>query len=169
MATVQVPLSVTVSMNDDFRASAQNPHVSYFSHKWREEDLLQSWRSITRKNLKNITFNGVRLENQSWRAWWRVSQMNKETVSNQTLDSVHNLITGVPSLISFPGSDIPTFFAGPAYSYRLGATLSRTARSKRARETGSTPQTQRHRWHTSTASASSSDPKRLDDCTMATP
>ena len=57
--------------------------VDYLSHEWREEDVWRSWRSMTR--LKNEIANGIRLENASWRTWWK--QRNKlSTVSPETLN-----------------------------------------------------------------------------------
>ena len=42
-----------------------------------------SWRSMTRQ--KNAIANGMRLENASWRTWWK--QRNKlPTVSPETLN-----------------------------------------------------------------------------------
>ena len=70
-------------------------YVDYFSHNWETLNLLQSWRNITRENWKNKTVNGVRLENISWRVWWKVTRTDKETISKETLklyvgDSAHN-------------------------------------------------------------------------------
>ena len=57
--------------------------VDYLSHDWAEEDVWASWRSMTRK--KNEIANGVRLENASWRTWWK--QRNKlKTISPETLN-----------------------------------------------------------------------------------
>ncbi|KAH9951046.1 hypothetical protein B0H21DRAFT_719234 [Amylocystis lapponica] len=57
--------------------------VDYLSHEWREEDVWRSWRSMTRQ--KNAIANGMRLENASWRTWWK--QRNKlKTVSPETLN-----------------------------------------------------------------------------------
>ncbi|KAG1734027.1 uncharacterized protein EDB91DRAFT_619301 [Suillus paluster] len=57
--------------------------VDYLSHEWREEDVWRSWRSMTR--LKNEIANGVRLENASWRTWWK-QRNNLSTVSPETLN-----------------------------------------------------------------------------------
>lgn len=57
--------------------------VDYLSHDWAEEDVWASWRSMTRH--KNEIANGVRLENASWRTWWK--QRNKlKTISPETLN-----------------------------------------------------------------------------------
>jgi len=57
--------------------------VDYLSHDWAEEDVWKSWRSMTRH--KNEVTNGVRLENASWRTWWK--QRNKlRTISPETLN-----------------------------------------------------------------------------------
>lgn len=59
-------------------------NVDYLSHEWQEEaDVWASWRHTTRH--KNDIANGVRLENASWRTWWK--QRNKlKTVSPETLN-----------------------------------------------------------------------------------
>ncbi|KAH9893462.1 hypothetical protein C8Q73DRAFT_648107 [Cubamyces lactineus] len=57
--------------------------VDYLSHNWKEEDVWRSWRSMTRQ--KNAIANGMRLENASWRTWWK--QRNKlKTISPETLN-----------------------------------------------------------------------------------
>ena len=57
--------------------------VDYLSHQWREEDVWSSWKSMTRQ--KNAIANGSRLENASWRTWWK--QRNKlKTISPETLN-----------------------------------------------------------------------------------
>ncbi|KAB5590821.1 Regulation of carbohydrate metabolism-like protein [Ceratobasidium theobromae] len=57
--------------------------VDYLSHDWQEEDVWKSWRNMTRH--KHEIANGVRLENASWRTWWK--QRNKlRTVSPETLN-----------------------------------------------------------------------------------
>ncbi|CED82742.1 Protein of unknown function DUF1752, fungi [Phaffia rhodozyma] len=57
--------------------------VDYLSHDWTEEDIWSSWRTMTRT--KNEVANGVRLENASWRTWWK--QRNKlKTISPETLN-----------------------------------------------------------------------------------
>ena len=53
------------------------------SHVWKEEDVWRSWRNMTRQ--KNAIANGTRLENASWRTWWK--QRNKlKTISPETLN-----------------------------------------------------------------------------------
>jgi len=57
--------------------------VDYLSHNWEEEDVWRSWRNMTRQ--KNEIANGIRLENASWRTWWK--QRNKlKTVTPETLN-----------------------------------------------------------------------------------
>ena len=57
--------------------------VDYLSHEWREEDVWSSWKNMTRQ--KNAIANGTRLENASWRTWWK--QRNKlKTISPETLN-----------------------------------------------------------------------------------
>ncbi|KAJ4474997.1 hypothetical protein J3R30DRAFT_634174 [Lentinula aciculospora] len=57
--------------------------VDYLTHDWQEEDVWRSWRNMTRQ--KNEIANGIRLENASWRTWWK--QRNKlKTVSPETLN-----------------------------------------------------------------------------------
>ncbi|KAH8110827.1 hypothetical protein DFH11DRAFT_1513861 [Phellopilus nigrolimitatus] len=77
-------LSITTGMPDD---AAVQPlprgQVDYLSHDWAEEDVWRSWRNMTKQ--KNEIANGVRLENASWRTWWK--QRNKlKTVSPETLN-----------------------------------------------------------------------------------
>ena len=70
--------------NDDSSLSTQaRGQVDYLSHEWNEEDVARSWRNMTRQ--KNEIANGPRLENASWRTWWK--QRNKlKTVSPETLN-----------------------------------------------------------------------------------
>ncbi|KAF8317761.1 uncharacterized protein EI90DRAFT_3084903 [Cantharellus anzutake] len=59
-------------------------NVDYLSHNWEEEaDVWASWRYTTKN--KNDIAHGVRLENASWRTWWK--QRNRlKTVSPETLN-----------------------------------------------------------------------------------
>ncbi|KAI0272557.1 hypothetical protein BC834DRAFT_966562 [Gloeopeniophorella convolvens] len=87
MANYLPVLLVSVTTNatpDDTSVSTQaRAQVDYLSHEWREEDVWRSWRNMTRQ--KNEIANGVRLENASWRTWWK--QRNKlKTVSPETLN-----------------------------------------------------------------------------------
>ena len=69
--------------------------VDYLSHQWREEDVWSSWKNMTRN--KNAIANGSRLENASWRTWWK--QRNKlKTISPETL----NWSVPPPFFLSFP-------------------------------------------------------------------
>lgn len=77
-------VSVTNTVPDDSAYETQpEGQVDYLSHNWREEDVWRSWRSMTRQ--KNAIVNGMRLENASWRTWWK--QRNKlKTISPETLN-----------------------------------------------------------------------------------
>ncbi|KAH9832636.1 uncharacterized protein C8Q71DRAFT_262247 [Rhodofomes roseus] len=78
-------VSVTHSTAPDDSSFSTLPEgqVDYLSHEWREEDVWRSWRSMTRQ--KNAIANGTRLENASWRTWWK--QRNKlKTISPETLN-----------------------------------------------------------------------------------
>ncbi|KAG8739776.1 hypothetical protein FRC10_005159 [Ceratobasidium sp. 414] len=73
------------SVADDAHVVSNLPQicVDYLSHNWQEEDVWKSWRSMTRH--KHEIANGVRLENASWRTWWK--QRNKlRTISPETLN-----------------------------------------------------------------------------------
>ncbi|KAG1881080.1 hypothetical protein F4604DRAFT_1922101 [Suillus subluteus] len=65
--------SVNTVPDDTAVSDLPRGQVDYLSHEWREEDVWRSWRSMTR--LKNEITNGMRLENASWRTWWK--QRNK--------------------------------------------------------------------------------------------
>ncbi|KAI0040376.1 hypothetical protein FA95DRAFT_884403 [Auriscalpium vulgare] len=87
MANYLPLLLVSVTTNavpDDTSLSTQaRGQVDYLSHEWREEDVWRSWRNMTRQ--KNEIANGMRLENASWRTWWK--QRNKlKTISPETLN-----------------------------------------------------------------------------------
>ncbi|KAG1725753.1 hypothetical protein EDB19DRAFT_256098 [Suillus lakei] len=85
MANYMTVLLGSVNTIPDDTALSELPRgqVDYLSHEWREEDVWRSWRSMTR--LKNEITNGMRLENASWRTWWK--QRNKlRTVSPETLN-----------------------------------------------------------------------------------
>ncbi len=70
-------LLVSVSTNavpdDSALGTLPRGQVDYLSHDWQEEDVWRSWRNMTRQ--KNAIANGARLENASWRTWWK--QRNK--------------------------------------------------------------------------------------------
>ncbi|KAF8494258.1 hypothetical protein JB92DRAFT_2835005 [Gautieria morchelliformis] len=57
--------------------------VDYLSHNWQEEDVAKSWRNMTRR--KDSIQNGARLENASWRTWWK-QRKKLPTVSPETLN-----------------------------------------------------------------------------------
>jgi hypothetical protein len=70
---------------DDLAALITLPtgQVDYLSHNWQEEDVWRSWRNMTKQ--KNEIANGIRLENASWRTWWK-QRNNLKTVSPETLN-----------------------------------------------------------------------------------
>ncbi|KAG9104246.1 hypothetical protein FRC06_004230 [Ceratobasidium sp. 370] len=85
--TISASLSALAhqSVADDAHVVSNLPQicVDYLSHNWQEEDVWKSWRSMTRH--KHEIANGVRLENASWRTWWK--QRNKlRTISPETLN-----------------------------------------------------------------------------------
>ncbi|KAJ7224132.1 hypothetical protein GGX14DRAFT_424384 [Mycena pura] len=87
MAQYLPVLLASVSANaipdDSALVTLPRGQVDYLSHEWAEEDVWLSWRSMTRQ--KNEIANGVRLENASWRTWWK--QRNKlKTISPETLN-----------------------------------------------------------------------------------
>lgn len=78
-------VSVNANQVPDDSALSTRPRnqVDYLSHQWEEEDVWRSWRNMTRQ--KNEIANGIRLENASWRTWWK--QRNKlKTVTPETLN-----------------------------------------------------------------------------------
>ncbi|KAJ7180781.1 hypothetical protein C8R46DRAFT_886463, partial [Mycena filopes] len=77
-------VSVTHAVPDDSSlVTRPRGQVDYLSHEWAEEDVWRSWRNMTRQ--KNEIANGMRLENASWRTWWK--QRNKlKTVTPETLN-----------------------------------------------------------------------------------
>lgn len=78
-----VSVSTNAAPDDNFVTQRPRGQVDYLSHEWQEEDVWRSWRNMTRQ--KNEIANGVRLENASWRTWWK--QRNKlPTVSPETLN-----------------------------------------------------------------------------------
>ncbi|KAF9446899.1 hypothetical protein P691DRAFT_824153 [Macrolepiota fuliginosa MF-IS2] len=87
MANYLPVLLVSVNANaipdDNVLTTMPQGQVDYLSHDWQEEDVWRSWRNMTRQ--KNEITNGIRLENASWRTWWK--QRNKlKTVSPETLN-----------------------------------------------------------------------------------
>ncbi|KAF7975461.1 hypothetical protein HWV62_9481 [Athelia sp. TMB] len=87
MANYLPVLLVSVTTNaipdDSSVTTLPRGQVDYLSHDWAEEDVWRSWRNMTRQ--KNEITNGMRLENASWRTWWK--QRNKlKTVTPETLN-----------------------------------------------------------------------------------
>jgi hypothetical protein len=100
-------LLVSVNTNavpdDSALVTLPRGQVDYLSHEWQEEDVWRSWRNMTRQ--KNAIANGARLENASWRTWWK--QRNKlKTISPETLNW----------LVATPPHHRPAF-ANLGYSY----------------------------------------------------
>ncbi|KAG6908882.1 hypothetical protein DXG01_002860 [Tephrocybe rancida] len=87
MANYLPVLLVSVAANfvpDDSSVSTlPRGQVDYLSHNWEEEDVWRSWRNMTRQ--KNEIANGVRLENASWRTWWK-QRNGLGTVTPETLN-----------------------------------------------------------------------------------
>ena len=75
--------SVNAIPDDSVVSDLPRGQVDYLSHEWREEDVWRSWRNMTR--LKNEIANGVRLENASWRTWWK-QRNGLGTVTPETLN-----------------------------------------------------------------------------------
>ncbi|KAF9240617.1 hypothetical protein BU15DRAFT_45669 [Melanogaster broomeanus] len=75
--------SVNVIPDDSVLSDLPRGQVDYLSHEWREEDVWRSWRNMTRQ--KNEIANGVRLENASWRTWWK-QRNGLKTVTPETLN-----------------------------------------------------------------------------------
>ncbi|KDQ61498.1 hypothetical protein JAAARDRAFT_30947 [Jaapia argillacea MUCL 33604] len=87
MANYLPLLLVSVTTNafpdDSSFSTVPQGQVDYLSHEWREEDVWRSWRSMTRQ--KNAIVNGMRLENASWRTWWK-QRNGLKTISPETLN-----------------------------------------------------------------------------------
>ncbi|KZT21619.1 hypothetical protein NEOLEDRAFT_1181621 [Neolentinus lepideus HHB14362 ss-1] len=87
MANYLPALLVSVTTNafpdDSSFDTVPRGQVDYLSHQWREEDVWRSWRSMTRQ--KNAIANGARLENASWRTWWK-QRNGLKTISPETLN-----------------------------------------------------------------------------------
>ncbi|TFL02110.1 hypothetical protein BDV98DRAFT_612336 [Pterulicium gracile] len=112
-------VSVNAFYPDD-SAVTQRPRnqVDYLSHQWEEEDVWRSWRNMTRQ--KNEIANGVRLENASWRTWWK--QRNKlKTISPETLNWLKD-------------SDV-TWLYGPLHTATDGAPPPKTSSDEVGRTT----------------------------------
>lgn len=64
---------------DDIAVRPQpSRHVDYLSHNWREEELWMSWKFIVSR--RGDYANAARLENASWRTWWK-NKNNLKTVN----------------------------------------------------------------------------------------
>ncbi|KAI5118004.1 hypothetical protein M0805_008103 [Coniferiporia weirii] len=111
-------VSVNAGMPDD---AAVQPlprgQVDYLSHDWAEEDVWRSWRNMTKQ--KNEIANGVRLENASWRTWWK--QRNKlKTVSPETLNWLKDSdVTWLYGPLHTAIDWMPPLKASPSQSHEL--------------------------------------------------
>lgn len=77
------PPTGTLADDGDLQPALPRICVDYLSHQWAEEDVWRSWRNMTRHKFE--ISNGLRLENASWRTWWK--QRNKlKTISPETLN-----------------------------------------------------------------------------------
>jgi hypothetical protein len=72
------------SGSDDLALVAEpTRHVDYLGHDWNEDDLILSWRFVT-KNRQTMQ-NSTRLENAAWRVWAQ-QRDNLGTVTPESLD-----------------------------------------------------------------------------------
>lgn len=70
--------------DNDVESRSSVINVDYLSHNWEEEaDVWASWRYTTKN--KNDISHGVRLENASWRTWWK-QRNHLKTISPETLN-----------------------------------------------------------------------------------
>ena len=112
-------ISLTNAIPDDSSlTTAPRAQVDYLSHEWQEEDVWRSWRNMTRQ--KNAIANGARLENASWRTWWK-QRNNLGTVSPETLNwfaPIFFISQDVHTSLFFPrlkDSDV-TWLYGPLHT-----------------------------------------------------
>ena len=95
-----VSVNANTTPDDTVLVNAPCGQVDYLSHDWQEEDVWRSWRNMTRQ--KNEIQNGLRLENASWRTWWK--QRNKlKTVSPEALNWLVTVVSVCISAYSFLG------------------------------------------------------------------
>jgi hypothetical protein len=76
-------LPIPIIPDDSALSPLPRAQVDYLSHNWQEEDVARSWQYMTRK--KDHIANGRRLENASWRTWWK-QRNNLPTVTPETLN-----------------------------------------------------------------------------------
>ncbi len=77
-------------------------HVDYFSHNWKEADLVASWRTLTSSKASPAQPENVqRLENASWRTWMK---------------SKFHLGTIPPEAVNWSKDADITWLYGPLYS-----------------------------------------------------
>jgi hypothetical protein len=83
LVSVSAVSSANTAPDDSSLDTQAVGQVDYLSHDWQEEDVAKSWRNMTRR--KDSIQNGARLENASWRTWWK-QRNNLPTVSPETLN-----------------------------------------------------------------------------------
>lgn len=83
LADSQCWASRTPAVDDTSIEYEPSRHVDYLSHEWREEDVWESWRYVTRH--RDTYSNGLRLENASWRTWMKLKQ-GLGTISPEALN-----------------------------------------------------------------------------------
>lgn len=83
LVSVSAISAPTITPDDSVLDTQAINQVDYLSHHWQEEDIAKSWRNMTRR--KDYIQNGARLENASWRTWWK-QRNNLPTISPETLN-----------------------------------------------------------------------------------
>ena len=79
MRTTPLTPDLKERAEDDIAVRPQpSRHVDYLSHNWREEELWMSWKFIVSR--RGDYANAARLENASWRTWWK-NKNNLKTVN----------------------------------------------------------------------------------------
>ncbi|KAK9712422.1 protein phosphatase regulator [Basidiobolus ranarum] len=91
---------IDLSYSEIIPAAKPTVCVDYLSHEWVEDDLMTSWRVISKS--KKTLDNGVRLENACWRSWMKQKNL-LETVTPESLNWLKD-------------SDI-TWLYGPFYTH----------------------------------------------------
>jgi hypothetical protein len=83
-ALLSLATKATIITPDDSSVSAlPRGQVDYLSHNWEEEDVWRSWQKMARHH--GDVADAVRLENASWRIWWKKKNKLK-TVAPETLN-----------------------------------------------------------------------------------
>ncbi|KAL1925381.1 uncharacterized protein VTP21DRAFT_264 [Calcarisporiella thermophila] len=106
-------LSLSQSLQDDScvlsgSTTPNNELIDYLSYTWGdEEDIAVSWRVMTKQ--KNSIINGIRLENASWRCWFKQK---------------YNLPTASPEQLNWLKDSDVTWLYGPLYFNRSSSPYS---------------------------------------------